>query len=136
MGPGRWFWRESGGPGHRHVPPLHPAPVSLLPPRDRPRRRGRYRSLTGGCSPCRFTGDLHHSRRRSAILAATAGRFTDKIISLDSSFATRSQSHEIVPEVQPQPSLVVIVKPKPVFFGSQLESILNYYRVDTSIVTA
>ena len=31
-------------------------------------------------------------------LAATAGRFTDKIIPLDSSFATRSQPHEIVPE--------------------------------------
>ena len=31
---------------------------------------------------------------------------------------------------------MVIVKPKPsVFFGSQLESILNYYRVDTLIVT-
>ena len=37
-----------------------------------------------------------------------------------------------MPEVQPQPEDVVIVKPKPsVFFGTQLESILNYYRVDT-----
>lgn len=68
--------------------------------------------------------------------AATAGRFPDKIIALDSSFATDARPHEIVPEVAPEPDDVVLIKPKPsVFFGTQLESILNYYRVDTLIVT-
>ncbi len=68
--------------------------------------------------------------------AATAGRFPDKIIALDSSFATDARPHEIVPEVAPEVGDVVLVKPKPsVFFGTQLESILNYVRVDTLIVT-
>jgi nicotinamidase-related amidase len=68
--------------------------------------------------------------------AATAGRFPDKIIPLDSSFATDARPHEIVPEVAPRLEDVVLVKPKPsVFFGTQLESILNYLRVDTIIVT-
>ena len=69
-------------------------------------------------------------------LPATAGRFPDKIIPLDSSFATEARPHEIVPEVQPLADDVVIVKPKPsVFFGTQLESVLIYHRVDTLIVT-
>ena len=69
-------------------------------------------------------------------LAATAGRFPDKIIALDSSFATEARPHEIVPEVKPHPDDVVIVKPKPsVFFGTQLESILIFQRIDTLIVT-
>lgn len=68
--------------------------------------------------------------------AATAGRFPDKIIGLDSSFATDARPHEIVPEVAPHPSDVVLIKPKPsVFFGTQLASILTYLRVDTLIVT-
>lgn len=68
--------------------------------------------------------------------AATAGRFPDKIIALDSSFATDARPHEIVPEVAPLPSDLVLLKPKPsVFFGTQLESILNFLRVDTLIVT-
>lgn len=68
--------------------------------------------------------------------AATAGRFADKIIPLDSSFATEARPHEIVPEVAPHPEDVVLIKPKPsVFFGTQLESILTYFRVDTLIVT-
>jgi nicotinamidase-related amidase len=68
--------------------------------------------------------------------AATAGRFPDKIISLDSSFASQARPHEIVPEVAPRPEDVVLVKPKPsVFFGTQLESILNFFRVDTLIMT-
>jgi nicotinamidase-related amidase len=68
--------------------------------------------------------------------APTAGRFPDKIIALDSSFANDAHPHEIVPEVAPRPEDVVLVKPKPsVFFGTQLESILNFYRVDTLIVT-
>jgi maleamate amidohydrolase len=68
--------------------------------------------------------------------AASAGRFPDKIIPLDSSFASEARPHEIVPEVAPQPDDVVLVKPKPsVFFGTQLESILNYHRIDTLIVT-
>jgi maleamate amidohydrolase len=67
---------------------------------------------------------------------ATAGRFPDKIIALDSSFATDARPHEIVPEVAPQADDVVLIKPKPsVFFGTQLESILNFYRVDTLIIT-
>lgn len=67
---------------------------------------------------------------------ATAGRFPDKIIDLDSSFATEARPHEIVPEVAPEPDDVVLVKPKPsVFFGTQLTSILNWLRVDTLIVT-
>ena len=69
-------------------------------------------------------------------LAATAGRFPDKIIALDSSFARDARPHEIVPEVAPRPEDVVLVKPKPsVFFGTQLESVLNYHRVDTLVVT-
>jgi nicotinamidase-related amidase len=69
-------------------------------------------------------------------LPATAGRFPDKIIPLDSSFATEARPHEIVAEVQPLADDVVIVKPKPsVFFGTQLESVLIYHRVDTLIVT-
>ena len=41
-----------------------------------------------------------------------------------------------MPEIAPRPEDVVLVKPKPsVFFGTQLESILNYYRVDTLVVT-
>lgn len=68
--------------------------------------------------------------------AATAGRFPDKIIALDSSFATDARPHEIVPEVAPLPDDVVLVKPKPsVFFGTQLTSILNFLRVDTVIIT-
>jgi nicotinamidase-related amidase len=68
--------------------------------------------------------------------AATAGRFPDKIIPLDSAFATDARSHEIVPEVSPRPEDVVLVKPKPsVFFGTQLGSILNYHRVDTLVIT-
>jgi nicotinamidase-related amidase len=68
--------------------------------------------------------------------AATAGLFADKIIPLDSSFATDPKPHEIVPEVEPLPGDVVLVKPKPsVFFGTQLESVLNYFRADTLIVT-
>jgi nicotinamidase-related amidase len=68
--------------------------------------------------------------------AATAGRFPDKIIPLDSSFATHARPHEIVPEVTPRPDDVVLVKPKPsVFFGTQLESMLIYHGVDTLIVT-
>jgi maleamate amidohydrolase len=69
-------------------------------------------------------------------MAATAGRFPDKIIPLDSSFATDARPHEIVPEVAPQPGEVVLVKPKPsVFFGTQLESVLNFHRIDTLVVT-
>jgi maleamate amidohydrolase len=69
-------------------------------------------------------------------LPATAGRFPDKIIPLDSSFAAEARPHEIVPEVAPLPGEVVIVKPKPsVFFGTQIESVLIYHRVDTLIVT-
>lgn len=67
---------------------------------------------------------------------ATAGRFADKIIPLDSSFASDSRPHEIVPEVAPEEGDVVIVKPKPsVFFGTQLTSILTFHRIDTVIIT-
>jgi maleamate amidohydrolase len=69
-------------------------------------------------------------------LPATAGRFPDKIIPLDSSFASSARPHEIVPELAPHEGDVVIVKPKPsVFFGTQLVSVLNYWRVDTVIIT-
>jgi maleamate amidohydrolase len=69
-------------------------------------------------------------------LLATAGRFPDKIIPLDSSFASSARPHEIVPEIAPEPGEIVLVKPKPsVFFGTQLVSILNYWRVDTVIIT-
>jgi maleamate amidohydrolase len=67
---------------------------------------------------------------------ASAGRFPDKIIPLDSSFASDSRPHEIVEEVAPQPGDDVIIKPKPsVFFGTQLTSMLIYHRVDTLIIT-
>ncbi|MBI4524869.1 MAG: isochorismatase family protein [Deltaproteobacteria bacterium] len=47
-----------------------------------------------------------------------------------------SQRMEIVKEIAPQPSDIVIYKTKPSgFFGTPLQSILNDYRVDTLLVT-
>ena len=47
-----------------------------------------------------------------------------------------SQRMEIVKEIAPQPSDIVINKPKPSgFFGTPLQSVLNDYGVDTLLVT-
>lgn len=47
-----------------------------------------------------------------------------------------SQRMEIVKEIAPQPSDIVIRKPKPSgFFGTPLQSVLNDYGVDTLLVT-
>ncbi len=47
-----------------------------------------------------------------------------------------SQRMEIVKEIAPQPSDIVIHKPKPSgFFGTPLQSVLNDYGVDTLLVT-
>jgi nicotinamidase-related amidase len=49
---------------------------------------------------------------------------------------TFSQRMEIVKEIEPQPSDIVIRKQKPSgFFGTPLHSVLNDYAVDTLIVT-
>lgn len=66
----------------------------------------------------------------------TAGRFTEKMNPIDGVFAQNPRCHEIVPEVQPLPGDTVIIKPKPsAFFGTQLQSVLTFLRVDTLIVT-
>lgn len=43
---------------------------------------------------------------------------------------------EIWPEIAPEPEDIVIVKRKPsVFFGTDVASVLNFYNVDTTIIT-
>jgi maleamate amidohydrolase len=79
---------------------------------------------------------IHTTQNLTPRTLTTAGRFTEKMNPIDGSFAQDPRCHEIVPEVQPLPRDTVIVKPKPsAFFGTQLESMLTYLKVDTLIIT-
>jgi len=68
---------------------------------------------------------------------AEAGRWPDKGTGSSKSTLMRTEeAHTIVPEIAPKPGECVITKSKPsAFFGTQLVSLLNYFPIDTLIVT-
>ena len=65
------------------------------------------------------------------------GRWLDKGTGAEPNSPMRSpEAHEIVDLLEPRPGDVVVTKGKPsAFFGTQLASVLTYFKVDTAIVT-
>ena len=65
------------------------------------------------------------------------GRWLDKGSGAEPNSLLRGrEAHEIADLLEPQPGDVVVTKSKPsAFFGTQMASLLTYFRVDTTIVT-
>lgn len=65
------------------------------------------------------------------------GRWLDKGTGAEPNSLLRApEAHEITDLLEPQAGEVVVIKSKPsAFFGTQLASVLTYFKVDTTIVT-
>jgi len=65
------------------------------------------------------------------------GRWLDKGTAAEKdSLMLKETAHQFPLLIEPQPGETIITKAKPsAFFGTQLESYLNYYNIDTLIVT-
>ena len=78
-----------------------------------------------------------YSRYDAFATDAEWGRWLDKGTGAEPGSPLRGrEAHEIADLIEPQPGDVVITKSKPsAFFGTQLASVLTYFKIDTTIVT-